>query len=504
MDHVHLQSNWAQVDTSRVECLQFKDSFYVGETLQNSANGHGMLCFNDMHMYVGGFRKNKFHGEGFFAFPLKGFLFAEFSEGKVNGDVFWTNERMNFSKGNLSDKSEGMRFVSANAKGISNVNFGMTFGSKVVNKLKHKITQHDLGLLDNRASLARNLHRDAEEMDTVGELPQTARAPENDTRGGSTVEFSEKRSYRKKFVENVQTTKNVMRYLKTMCLMSKEFYPEKDKHDKTSKYSSEIDRFRNTLQNLEHAHSFAKGHFYMKNKIIDQPKFKGQANIGAIFLPWGAFCKGLFRTSSGRYFGRIQYMNGDFEWGFFRENFFHLRENSIDGDFDEHGDALETNWKDQQHARLHGFGCRFYREKGLLVSGFFKEGRLEGNYLLDFVDKGTFKFSRFENDQVKKDFFYCEKAFDYPKMWARLNVFWLNQLGKEFIGRETKIKHEIFEEGLRKTQQSSAKRGFRGSIKNRRAMEFKELQGKFNRSGQILHGSFFGTPHRPWNHKFSK
>lgn len=484
------------------DCLRFKDSFYVGQTSQNMADGQGLLCFNDLHMYVGGFRKNKFHGEGFFMFPLKGFLFAEFSEGKVNGDVFWVNERMNFSKGNLADKSEGMRFVSANAKGISKVNFGMTFGSKVVNKMKHKIAQRDLGLLDNGVSLARNAPRDAEERDTVGELPQAAGASEQDTRGGSTVEFSQRRSHRKKFVQNVHTPKNVMRYLKTMCLMSKEFYPEKDKHDKTSKYSSEIDRFRNTLQNLENANRFAKDHYYMKNKIMERPGFKGDGGIGTVFLPWGAFCKGLFRTASGLYFGRVQYMNGDFEWGFFRENFFHLQEHADEAPNQE---ALRTNQKEQQHTRLHGFGSRFYREKGLLVTGFFENGRLGGNYLLDFVDKGTFKFSRFEKDQLRKDYFYCEKAFDYSKMWAKLSIFWLNQLGKDFVSREGQIKNEIFEGGLRKTQKTSTKRGFLGSAKNRRAMEFKELQGESaNGSGQVLLGPISGVAHRPRQHQLAQ
>ena len=90
-----------KINQSEYKCIQFKESFYLGQIINNNASGQGILFCNDMHMYVGGFKNNKFHGQGFLSFPLKGFLFAEFWEGKVNGDVFWVNERMNYSKGNL-------------------------------------------------------------------------------------------------------------------------------------------------------------------------------------------------------------------------------------------------------------------------------------------------------------------------------------------------------------------------------------------------------------------
>ena len=178
------------------------------------------MCFNDMHMYTGGFKNNRFHGQGFFSFPSKGFLFAEFWEGKVNGDVFWVNERMNFSKGNLSDKNEGSKFVSANAKGISNVNFQLEIGSKQVNKLKHKIGKKDLGLLDKNPDFDKEKmadYQDREYLDKVGELPGTSTFNSvSQTKNGSTVKFSKKKYHKKKFVPNINTPKNIMKYF---CLL---------------------------------------------------------------------------------------------------------------------------------------------------------------------------------------------------------------------------------------------------------------------------------------------
>jgi hypothetical protein len=465
-----------ETDESEYECIHFKDSIYLGQIINHNANGQGVICFNDMHMYTGGFKNNRFHGQGFFTFPFKGFLFAEFWEGKVNGDVFWVNERMNYSKGNLSDKSEGMKFVSANAKGISNVNFGMTFGSKVVNKLKHKIRKKDLGLLDN-LNLGEKRNENEEIMDTVGELPEASKYGLSEPKNGSTVEFSHKRFHKKKFVQNVKTPKNIMRYLKTMCLMSKEYYPEKDKHDKTSKYSSEIDRFRNTLQNLENAKNFEKNHYFMKNKILEKANFHGHSKIGTVFLPWGSFCNGFFLNQNGKYFGRIHYMNGDFEWGFFKENYFHYKE-SDNMRSNEEENVIETNMKEQSHVRLNGFGSRFYRDKSLLITGFYKDDVLNGNYLVDFVDKNSFKFSLFEKDVLIKDYFFCEKSFDYPKMFSNINIFIINEISNEYISKNSKVKCDIFQGNLKKMQQTNSLRGYKNKSKLKKTLEFKETQGK--------------------------
>ena len=468
------RNNYLDTDNSKYECIQFKDSFYLGQIINHNANGQGIICFNDMHMYVGGFKNNKFHGQGIFGFPFKGFIFAEFWDGKANGDVFWVNERMNYSKGNLSDKSEGMKFVSANAKGISNVNFGMEIGSKVVNKLKHKIKKRDLGLLDNNVDVEKKREND-ENIDKVGQLPEASRYNQiSEPKNGSTVEFSYKKSHKKKFVQNVRTPKNIMRYLKTMCLMSKEYYPEKDKHDKTSKYESEIDRFRNTLQNLENVNRFDKNHYYMKNKILEKANFNGHHDVGTIFLPWGSFCSGFFLNKNGKYFGRIQFMNGDYEWGFFKENHFH-----IDKDKQREGtETVETNMKDQAHVKLNGFGTRFYREKGILISGFFRDDVLHGNYLVDFVYKNTFKFSLFEKNVLVKDYFFCEKTFDYSKLFSNVNIFLINELSHEYISKQSKVKYDIFQGNLQKMQKTSGIRGFKNKSKLKKTLEFKELQGK--------------------------
>lgn len=480
-----MQNNYLGIKSEFVECIKFKECFYLGQTINHSANGQGIMCFNDMHMYTGGFKNNRFHGQGFFTFPFKGFIFAEFWEGKVNGDVFWVNERMNFSKGNLADKNEGTRFVSANAKGISNVNFGLEFGSKQVNKLKQKIGKKDLGLLDKNPELnqtALNDYQERESLDKVGQLPGASIDPVSVIKNGSRVQFSEKKFHRKKFVENVKTPKNIMKYLKTMCLMSKEYYPEKDKHDKTSKYSSEIDRFRNTLQNLENINNFDKEHYFMKNKIIQVPQFKGHQDIGALFLPWGSFCNGIFLNKTGKYFGRVQYMNGDFEHGFFKENFFHLnRENQNNGGIQRNGEddiSVETNSQHQKHVLMHGFGSRFYREKGLLITGYFDHDNLDGNYLVDFVEKDNFKFSRFEDNDLKKDYFFCEKSFDYSKMNSYMNIYQINLLSQTFISRESKLKPNIFQGKLQKMQKTSTMRGINSKSRAKKTLEFKEMQGK--------------------------
>ena len=491
MNNLRTERNLLQLSQSRFSCIQFKESFYIGETINNSANGQGVLCCRDMHMFVGGFKNNKFHGQGFLSFPLKGFIFAEFWEGKVNGDVFWVNERMNYSKGNLSDKSEGTKFVSSNAKGISNVNFGMTYGSKVVNKMKQRIVKKDLGLLSNVQQVnnqrsTKNDLIDEEMYDEIEELPQASKntfGTENSI--GSRVKFSEKRFHTKKFVQNVKTPKNIMRYLKTMCLMSKEFYPEKDKHNKTRNYGSEIDRFRDTLQNLENANNFEKNHYYMKNRILEKASFNGHSDIGTVFLPWGSFCSGLFLNKSGDYFGRIQYMNGDFEWGFFKQAFFHLDSNYFEtggvNPNDSENIQIYSDEKNQQHAELNGFGSRFYREKGILITGFFREGHLHGNYLVDFVENDSFKFSLFENDELKKDYFFCEKMFDYSKMYSNVNIFMINQVSSEYTARRVKIKSDIFEGKLLKMQQTSSIRGYLGKTKAKKALEFKEMQGRVSR-----------------------
>jgi hypothetical protein len=489
-----------RITEKEYKCVQFKDSFYLGQVINDNANGQGVLCCDDMHMYVGGFKNNKFHGQGFLAFPFKGFLFAEFWEGKVNGDVFWVNERMNYSKGNLSDKSEGTRFVSANAKGISNVNFGMNYGSKMVNKMKQRIGKKDLGLLNKGTqNTLRTMGTGDENGDLVGELPQASKnSLGTETSFGSTVKFSEKRFHTKKFVQNVKTPKNIMRYLKTMCLMSKEYYPEKDKHNKTRKFTSEMDRFRDTLQNLENVNNFEKNHYYMKNRILEKTSFNGQSDIGTVFLPWGSFGNGFFLRENGKYFGRMQYMNGDFEWGFFKQAFFHLNE-----DFYETGGVhrteegeifLETDDQEQRHVRLHGFGSRFYREKGLMVTGFFQEGTLHGNYLLDFVENDSFKFSLFENNELKKDYFFCEKMFDYSKMNSHLRMYMLNRMSSEYISRRVKIESDVFVGKLQKTQHTNSIRKQASKARAKKAMEFKEMQGRTmkqtNRSHQIFQGSF--------------
>lgn len=483
------QNNYLGLQSEYLECLKFKESFYLGQTINHAANGQGIMCFDDMHMYTGGFKNNRFHGQGFFTFPFKGFLFAEFWEGKVNGDVFWVNERMNFSKGNLADKNEGTKFVSANAKGISNVNFDLEFGSKQVNKLKHKIGKKDLGLLDKNPQLSKtqlNEYDERESLDRVGELPGTSNFEAvSQMKNGSRVQFSEKKFHRKKFVNNVKTPKNIMKYLKTMCLMSKEYYPEKDKHDKTSKYSSEIDRFRNTLQNLENVRNFEKEHYFMKNKIIEVPQFKGHQDIGALFLPWGSFCNGIFLNQTGKYFGRIQYMNGDFEHGFFKENYFHLSEEAHqNGGIHRNGEddiTVETNFKEQKHVLMHGFGSRYYREKGLLISGFFYNDQLDGNYLVDFVEKDSFKFSRFERNELIKDYFFCEKSFDYSKMNKHLNIYQINQMSESFVSRESKVKPAIFDGKLQKMQKTSTMRGISSKSRARKTLEFKEMQGRKER-----------------------
>jgi hypothetical protein len=349
----------------------------------------------------------------------------------------------------------------------------MTIGSKVVNKLKQKLGKKDLGLLDNNVDLEKN-REDDENLDTVGQLPEPSRFDHiSEPKNGSTVEFSHKKSHKKKFVQNVRTPKNIMRYLKTMCLMSKEYYPEKDKHDKTSKYESEIDRFRNTLQNLENVHKFDKGHYFMKNKILERANFNGHSEVGTIFLPWGSFCSGFFLNKNGRFFGRIQFMNGDYEWGFFKENYFHMEQDKTE----KNEEIVETNLKDQLHVKLHGFGSRFYREKGILVTGIFKDDVLHGNYLVDFVDKDSFKFSLFEKDVLVKDYFFCEKPFDYTKLYSNLNIFIINEISNEYISKQSKIKYDIFEGNLKKMQKSSGIRGFKNKSKFKKALEFKELQG---------------------------
>lgn len=487
LNNTRRDNNIMRINENDFKCIEFKGSLYLGEVINDNASGQGVLCCDDLHMYVGGFKNNKFHGQGFLAFPFKGFLFAEFWEGKVNGDVFWVNERMNYSKGNLSDKSEGTRFVSANAKGISNVNFGMNYGSKMVNKMKQRIGKKDLGLLSNgpqntQTSLGKQ--GPGEERDQVGDLPEVSRQTlGTETSLGSTVKFSEKRFHTKKFVQNVRTPKNIMRYLKTMCLMSKEYYPEKDKHNKTRKFTSEMDRFRDTLQNLENVNNFERNHYYMKNRILEKTSFNGHSEIGTVFLPWGSFANGFFLNKSGKYFGRMQFMNGDFEWGFFKQVFFHKNEEFYEtGGVNEMGQDiyLETDDQEQRHAELHGFGCRFYREKGLMITGFFQEGNLTGNYLVDFVENDSFKFSLFENNELKKDYFFCEKMFNYSKMNSELSIYLMNQMSHEFVSRKVKIQSNVFPGKLQKTQQTNSIRKQIGRTKAKRAMEFKEMQGKGN------------------------
>ena len=211
-------------------------------------------------------------------------------------------------------------------------------------------------------------------------------------------------------------------------------------------------------------------------------KFNGHSDIGAVFLPWGSFCKGMFLNRRGKYFGRVQYMNGDFEWGFFEENFFHLGEDFIESGGVDREDPqnlkIGTNERYQQHVKLNGFGSRFYREKGIMITGFFRNDLLEGNYLVDFVEKDSFKFSRFEKNELKKDYFFCEKQFDYPKMYSFLSIYLINQLSSEFVSKQSKIRVDIFEGKLKKMHQTSSVRPMAMKGKAGKALEFKEMQGK--------------------------
>ena len=455
--------------TEHIQCIKFQESFYLGEVKQGKAEGQGMLTFNDEHYYCGGFSKNKFQGEGYFFFPHKGFIFGEFSEGKANGDIFWVNERMNYSKANLSDKSEGVKFVGNNPKGVSQANINQDFRSKVVSKIRQKIVRKDLGMLEKHTNLIKDESMSNEDIiqGASSGIKETRRGKNVRTTSnmrnlgagnnlGSNITFLNKEMPRQKQITDVNNRKNIIKYLKYTCLNSRDLYPEKDKHNKANDVVSDMNKFKNTMQELEKINCFKKEHKYVRGLVLNQPGFNGSNSIGGTYYPWGTMHQGYFDDPNGKFYGKVHYMNGDSEWGNFRE----------------------SSGQVQKKVVLDGFGSRYYRQKGIKVTGFFEDDKLNGNYLVDFIEKDTFKFCYFENDNLKKDYFYCDKPFDYKRMNKHLTVYHINDTTKEYSTSQVKIKKEIFDGLLQKTQGIG---NLRSNIKRKsnvkKALEFKETQG---------------------------
>ena len=475
-----------------VQCIRFSDGLYFGDANGNRASGHGMMHFFDGHFYCGGFIDNRFNGFGFLCFPENGFLYGDFKNGKVEGRVFWINERMNFAKADLSDKSDGLNFVAANPEGISNVKVPSYSGKEPRHKVAKLIHRRQLGLLEADANMDREsqVQTRAQEggpFESKGVLMNTKTAHQL----RSTMRFSSKTKHTKKLNMHLSNPMMVMKYLKTMCLVSKEIYPEKDSR------GTDLDEYMRTVKKIDSASVFKKEHRYVPDQIVTHPHFYGQQNFGGLFFPWGTAAFGRIRNDKLVRFGRAQYINGDYEWGFFQESDTALSQAILDSEHSSEvlrqRQAEQARFKEQKALALHGFGSRYYRQRGVVVTGFFHQDRLQGNYLVEFLRKGTFKFSFFHEDILKKDFFYCQRPFNVGKLHKELHLHYVNNTTKGFFASRQSVMKQFWDDELVKMQKLSSFRLKAQKAKPSKSVETKQDIGTYlyyicilDQSGRVL------------------
>lgn len=445
-------------ENSNFNIIEFNNATYFGQVDDNKADGKGIMIFQNMNFYVGDFKNNKFHGEGYYFFLKKGYIFAEFFNGLVHGNMFWVNERMNFSKGEISDQTQEMDLVSGNVKGISNIKIRPGIGSNIVKQMKNEIEKKNLGLLEsdmNQKALEDNDNYEENSFNSIPSNYVNNTANNNDDyKIGSKVKFSNKRFHNKKYLKDILTPKSISRFLKTICLISKEKYPGKDTHIKNHDQISELDQFQQAMNKVNNKNEFFINKKIIYQKVVEKSIEKIYNDIGGEYFPWGTFTQGVYSQDRKYFFGRIQYINGDYEWGSF---------------------TRKKEMENQKIFELNGFGMRFIREKGLIATGFFVDDRLQKNNLIDFIDKNSFKFSYFINDKIKKDFFFAENKFNNQKIYDHLHIYWINNFKGSFKKIDKDISVNILNEEILQIHNSNDLR-HDISMKQQKIIEFKETQ----------------------------
>lgn len=461
----------------KVRCIRFADGLYFGDANGNRAEGHGMMHFHDGHFYTGGFKDNRFEGFGFLCFPENGFLYGDFRNGILEGRLFWINERMNYAKADLSDKSDGLNFVAANPEGISNVKVPAYSGNEPRHKVAKLIHRKQLGLLEADANLDRESQvqtrtdKGLTGFESKGVLMNT----KTSHKLRSTMRFSSKTQHKKKLNLTVNNPVMVMKYLKSKCLVSKELYPEKDTR------GNDLDQYMRAMEKIDNASVFKKNHKFVPESLVTHTQFYGHSHFGGLFFPWGTTAIGRVRNDQLVRFGRAQYINGDYEWGFFQESETALSQAILksqrSSELERLRQAQEARVKEQKTLSLHGFGSRYYRDRGVSITGFFHNDRLHGNYLVEFIKKGTFKFCYFHDDMLKKDYFYCQRPFDVSKLHKSLYMHYVNNTTKEFYASRQSVMKQFWEDELVKTQRLSSFRLKSKMAKPSKSAELKQEIG---------------------------